>query len=44
MDLIRDFALQIPTTIIAKMLGVPIKDHLKFHRWSNAAIASTSSR
>jgi cytochrome P450 len=44
MDLIRDYALQIPTTIIAEMLGVPIKDRLKFHRWSNAAIASTSSR
>jgi hypothetical protein len=43
MDLIRDYALQIPTTIIAEMLGVPIKDRLKFHRWSNAAIASTSS-
>src|ERR1700682_4442577 len=38
MDLIRDYALQIPTTIIAEMLGVPIKDHLTFHRWSNAAI------
>jgi cytochrome P450 len=44
MDLIRDYALQIPTTIIAEMLGVPIKDRFKFHRWSNAAIASTSSR
>ena len=44
MDLIRDYALQIPTTIIAEMLGVPINDRLKFHRWSNAAIASTSSR
>jgi cytochrome P450 len=44
MDLIRDYALQIPTTIIAELLGVPVKDRLKFHRWSNAAIASTSSR
>jgi hypothetical protein len=44
MDLIRDYALQIPTTIIAEMLGVLGKDRLKFHRWSNAAIASTSSR
>jgi cytochrome P450 len=44
MDLIHDYALQIPTTIIAEMLGVPVKDRLKFHRWSNAAITSTSSR
>ena len=44
MDLIRDYAFQIPTTIIAEMLGIPIEDRLKFHRWSNAAIASTSSR
>jgi cytochrome P450 len=29
MDLIHDYALQIPTTIIAEMLGVPIKDRLK---------------
>jgi cytochrome P450 len=44
MDLIHDYALQIPATIIAEMLGVPVKDRLKFHRWSNAAITSTSSR
>lgn len=43
-DLIRDYAVPIPTTIIAEMLGVPVKDRHKFHHWSNAAIASTSSR
>jgi cytochrome P450 len=44
MDLIHDYALQIPTTIIAEMLGVPVKDRLKFHRWSSAAVSSSASR
>jgi cytochrome P450 len=35
-DLIRDFALPLPATIIAEMLGVPAGDRHKFHRWSNA--------
>src|SRR5215207_7688993 len=43
MDLIHDFALPLPVTIIADMLGVPPEDRHKFHRWSNAAIASTAS-
>src|SRR5216684_3410069 len=29
MDLIHDYAHQIPTTIIAEMLGVPVRDRLK---------------
>ena len=44
MDLIHDYALQIPTTIIAEMLGVPQKDRLKFHRWSSGAISASASR
>ena len=44
MDLIRDYAIPIPTTIIAELLGVPVKDRHKFHRWSSSAISSTSSR
>jgi cytochrome P450 len=44
MDLVRDYAIHIPTTIIAEMLGVPIEDRHKFHRWSSAAISATSSR
>lgn len=35
-DLIRDFALPLPATIIAEILGVPVEDRHKFHRWSNA--------
>ena len=40
MDLIRDFALPLPITVITQMLGVPSSDHAKFHEWSNAIIAS----
>lgn len=40
MDLIRDFALPLPITVITQMLGVPSSDHAKFHEWSNAIISS----
>ena len=43
-DLIADFALPIPTTVIAEMLGVPVEDGNKFNRWSNAIIQAVSSR
>ena len=44
MDLIRDYALPIPTTIIAEMLGVPVSDRHKFHRWSNTIVSTVPSR
>lgn len=43
MELIRDYALPIPTTIIAEMLGVPAKDRHRFHRWSAAIVSSNPS-
>ncbi len=43
MDLIRDYALPIPTTIIAEMLGVPAADRHRFHRWSRAIVAASPS-
>ncbi len=43
MDLIRDYALPVPTTIIAQMLGVPAADRHRFHRWSSAIVSSTGS-
>ena len=43
MDLIRDYALPVPTTIIAEMLGVPVEDRHRFHRWSNALVSAASS-
>jgi cytochrome P450 len=39
MDVIADYALPVPTTIIAEMLGVPVSDRKKFHRWSAAVVS-----
>jgi cytochrome P450 len=39
-DLIRDFALPLPATIIADILGVPARDMHKFHRWTNAMLTA----
>jgi cytochrome P450 PksS len=35
MDLVRDFAVEIPLVVICDMLGVPEKDRAKFHTWSS---------
>jgi len=42
-DLIRDYALPIPTTIISEMLGVPAGDRHRFHRWSEVIVATSPS-
>ncbi len=41
-DLIEDYALPIPTTVIAQMLGVPVEDRHKFHHWSKAIVSMGS--
>ena len=38
MDLINDFALPVPITVIAEMLGVPLADRAKFREWSNTIV------
>jgi cytochrome P450 len=43
MDLIRDYALPIPTTVIAEMLGVPDGDRHRFHRWSRTIVSASPS-
>ncbi|HWE38006.1 MAG TPA: cytochrome P450 [Isosphaeraceae bacterium] len=43
MDLIRDFALPLPTTVIAEILGVPAADRHKFRRWTNAFVTASTS-
>ncbi len=43
MDLIRDYAQPLPTTIIAEMLGVPVRDRHRFQRWSNVVVTSTNT-
>lgn len=42
-ELMSAYALPVPITIIAEMLGVPTSDQHKFHRWSNAIVSVTSS-
>jgi len=44
MDLIADFALPLPLTVIGQILGVPAEDNDKFHRWSKTLITSGTSR
>jgi cytochrome P450 PksS len=43
-DLIEDYALPIPTTIIAEMMGIPAEDRRRFHRWTGAIVAASASR
>jgi cytochrome P450 len=43
MDLIQDYALPLPMTIIAEMLGVPASDQGKFHRWSSRIVSLSSN-
>jgi len=42
MDLVRDFALPLPLTVIGELLGIPDQDREKFHSWSKAAIRPLS--
>ena len=42
MDLINDYALPLPMTIITEILGVPTKDRHKFHKWSKAVVSLSS--
>jgi cytochrome P450 len=39
MELIRDYALPLPMTIITEILGVPTRDREKFHRWSKVIVS-----
>jgi len=41
MDLIREYALPIPTIVIAEILGIPSSDRSRFHRWSQSIVAAT---
>src|SRR5947209_8250586 len=44
MDLIADFALPLPLTMIGRILGVPTKDNQKFHRWSKVVVSAGANR
>ncbi len=43
MDLISEYALPVPTTVIAEMLGIPVEDRHRFHRWSSTIVSTDSS-
>jgi cytochrome P450 len=38
MDLVRDFAVPLPVTVIADLLGVPMSDQTKFREWTQAIV------
>lgn len=38
-DVVRDYALPLPSIVIAQMLGVPVADRERFHRWSDAMLS-----
>jgi cytochrome P450 len=41
-DLLTDFALPFPLTVICELLGVPVADRDKFQRWTAKVLSSTS--
>jgi len=42
MDVVNDYALPLPITIITEILGVPTRDRHKFHKWTQAVVSLTS--
>lgn len=42
MDLVKEYALPLPMTIITEILGVPAKDRDRFHKWSSAVVSLSS--
>lgn len=42
-ELIEDFALPLPLTVISEMLGIPEGDRARFRKWSDAMLEVTSA-
>jgi cytochrome P450 len=43
MDLIADYALPLPLTMIGRILGVPAEDNQQFHIWTRTFLSAASS-
>ena len=43
MDLVADFALQLPLTVISELMGIPEPDRLRFHQWVKAGLQPPST-
>jgi cytochrome P450 len=43
-ELVRDYALPLPAPVIAELLGIPVKDQRRFHRWSSRIVSVSSGR
>ena len=43
MDVIHDYALPVPLTIIAEILGISEKDQVRFHGWTKALISLSAT-
>jgi cytochrome P450 len=43
-DLVAGYALPVPATVIAELLGVPAADRHRFHRWSSRVVSISSAR
>jgi cytochrome P450 len=43
-DLVADYALRLPLTVIAEIMGVPERDRMRFRRWVSTLIVSRDAR
>jgi cytochrome P450 len=41
-DLVENFCLPLPVTVICELLGVPARDHHDFRKWSDVFLSSTA--
>jgi cytochrome P450 len=44
LELVESYALPLPMTVIADLLGVPAADRARFHRWSSRMVSVSSAR